>query len=160
MWARIENGTVGELTDIDPDGRYHKSLIWVACPDNVVLGWLFSDGEFSAPKPPDPEETRRVQAAVIRARSSAALVAIAAPYTTEERETWKTQEEEARMWTADPDAPCPMVRAMATARGIGMELMVAKILKNAGLFRTASGQILGQQQAELDSLYPEKREEV
>ena len=103
---------------------------------------------------------RVIQEQEIRSRYSAMLVSIAAPYGAAERETWKTQEEEARSWTADPDAPCPMIRAMATTRGIAMDLMVAKILNSAERFRAASGQILGLQQAELDILYPEKKEEV
>lgn len=102
----------------------------------------------------------------IRARYAAMLVSITEPYGGAERETWKTQEEEAHLWTPESDGRsgetdlCPMIRAMATTRGIPMSLMVAKILSNAALFRQASGQILGMQQAELDILYPERKEEV
>lgn len=102
----------------------------------------------------------------IRSQYAAMLVSITAPYGEAERETWKTQEEEAQLWTPESDGLsgeidlCPMIRGMATARGILMNLMVAKILKNAELFRAASGQILGMQQAELDLLYPERKEEV
>lgn len=49
IWARIENGVVMELTDIDPEGRFHPSLVWVECPDEVVPGYLY-DGEFSPPE--------------------------------------------------------------------------------------------------------------
>jgi hypothetical protein len=54
VWSRIENGLVAEVTDIDPDGRFHSSLHWVACPENVKPGWMAesSNGEvvFSEPK--------------------------------------------------------------------------------------------------------------
>lgn len=49
MWARIEGSVVAELTDVDPRGRYHESLIWQACSDDVGYGWSFLDGVFSEP---------------------------------------------------------------------------------------------------------------
>lgn len=49
-WARIENNVVMEVTDIDPEGRFHPSLIWVACGDEVDQRWVY-DGisSFSIP---------------------------------------------------------------------------------------------------------------
>lgn len=44
MWARVEHNKVVELTDTDPSGRYHPSLIWYECPDDAKQGWIF-DGE-------------------------------------------------------------------------------------------------------------------
>lgn len=55
MWARIENETVMELTDIDPSDRFHPALIWVECPENTVQGMLYQGGEF-LPAPVYPEE--------------------------------------------------------------------------------------------------------
>ena len=49
-WARIENGTVMEITDIDPNGRFHPDLIWVECPEEVGQRWSYSDGIFTAPE--------------------------------------------------------------------------------------------------------------
>lgn len=56
MWARIEGERVAEITDIDPDGRFHPSLVWVECPSAVSNEWSFVDGEFVAPviPPHDP----------------------------------------------------------------------------------------------------------
>lgn len=99
-----------------------------------------------------PEEIQGARSAAIRVKYAAMLISIAQPYGPEERETWKTQEEEALQWQDDNNAPCPMIRAMSTARGITMQLMVEKILENSALFRAASGQILGLQQKELDQL--------
>lgn len=48
-WARIENETVMEITDIDPAGRFHESLIWVQCPVEVEQRWTYANGTFSAP---------------------------------------------------------------------------------------------------------------
>lgn len=93
--------------------------------------------------------------AEIRYRYADMLLNVAKPYLPEERETWKTQEEEALQFQADNQAPCVMIRAMATNRGITIEALVTKILDNAAAFRLATGDILGQQQAELDVLLPE-----
>lgn len=49
MWARIENNTVMEVTDISPKGRFHPSLIWKSCNKDVMCGWIYEDGSFSAP---------------------------------------------------------------------------------------------------------------
>lgn len=50
MWARIDSEVVIELTDIDPAGRFHASLQWLACPDGVQQGWIY-DGVNFAPSP-------------------------------------------------------------------------------------------------------------
>lgn len=49
MWARIENNVLMELTDIDPTGRYHDSLIWVECPPDTQRGYIYNSGEFTPP---------------------------------------------------------------------------------------------------------------
>jgi hypothetical protein len=51
MWARIEENTVVEKTAIDPDGRFHSSLVWVACSADTELGMRYQDEEFHAPPP-------------------------------------------------------------------------------------------------------------
>ncbi len=48
MWARVENGIVDEVTDIDPEGRFHSDLKWRPCPAQVLPGWLFEKGTFAA----------------------------------------------------------------------------------------------------------------
>jgi len=91
----------------------------------------------------------------IRSRYASLLLDVAKPYLPAERETWKTQEEEANQFQADSNAPCVMIREMATQRGITIGELVTKILDNASAFRLATGDILGRQQAELDILIPE-----
>lgn len=46
MWARIENDEVMEMTDIDPVGRFHPSLIWRECPAEVQQGYFYDNGSF------------------------------------------------------------------------------------------------------------------
>lgn len=55
MWARIDNGTVAEITDIYPAGRFHPSIPWHACPVETELGWSY-DGETFSPPSPEPLE--------------------------------------------------------------------------------------------------------
>ncbi len=51
MWARINNGTVAETTDIDPVGRYAEDLVWHQTNETVDVGWLFDGNTFTAPTP-------------------------------------------------------------------------------------------------------------
>ena len=51
MWARIEDGAVVEVTSSDPEGRFHKSLIWVECPPGIGEGWTLQDSQFRPPRP-------------------------------------------------------------------------------------------------------------
>lgn len=55
-WARIENDRVMETTDIDPSGRFHPSLVWVQCDDNIDQHYTYVDGVFTEP-PPLPKTT-------------------------------------------------------------------------------------------------------
>ncbi len=54
MWARIENGTVAEITDIDPTGRFHPALKWLVCGKDVVPGWNYDGQTYEAPARPQP----------------------------------------------------------------------------------------------------------
>lgn len=102
--------------------------------------------------PPTASQLRATKEAALRAEGSLRLAALAAPYLPAERETWATQQGEARAWSLDPAAPTPMLSAMAFVRGISLAALVAKVLGNVALFEAASGAILGQQQALLDAL--------
>ncbi|MDD5106062.1 MAG: hypothetical protein PHC49_10645 [Desulfuromonadaceae bacterium] len=88
----------------------------------------------------------------IREVYSRQLAHIASPYYPTERETWHVQQREAETYLADNTAAVPMLTALASARGITVAALVDKIMGNVNLFRTVSGQILGQQQAKLDSV--------
>jgi hypothetical protein len=54
MWARIESGTVRELIDFDPAGRFHASLVFVPCPEGTEQGDLFDEQAGTFSKPPAP----------------------------------------------------------------------------------------------------------
>ena len=51
-YAVIENTLVINVTISDAD--YAQSQGWIACPDNVSIGWSYINGQFVAPIPPTP----------------------------------------------------------------------------------------------------------
>src|SRR5690606_11595842 len=55
MWARIEGDRVAEITDIDPAGRFHPSLVWVGCSSDVAPGWHYDGTSFVPPSIVAPE---------------------------------------------------------------------------------------------------------
>jgi hypothetical protein len=54
MWARIENGAVAEITDIDPTGRFHPALKWRVCGEDVAPGWIYDGQTYEAPARAQP----------------------------------------------------------------------------------------------------------
>jgi hypothetical protein len=88
----------------------------------------------------------------IRYEGTRRLLALAAPYTAEERESWPQQKEEALEFQGNPLCTCAMIRNMASSRGIPVDIMAGKILENADLFKAIAGQILGLQQRLLDRI--------
>ncbi|CAB3678039.1 Uncharacterised protein [Achromobacter insolitus] len=64
-WALIVDGKVAEITDVDPAGRYHPDLLWIACEESVEVGDSYSDGEFQKPRA-DPEEAMRRLIALVQ----------------------------------------------------------------------------------------------
>lgn len=78
MWALINNGVVDEITDINPEGRFHPSLQWVACDDSVRAGDVYENGEFSRPQPQEPASPTAEQLAVYVLARRDALLSLAA----------------------------------------------------------------------------------
>lgn len=56
MWARIENDTVMEIIDFDPEGRFHKDLEWVMCSDTAEEGMILDRENQTMAHPPKEEE--------------------------------------------------------------------------------------------------------
>ncbi|MGW9067007.1 hypothetical protein ACWGPO_23220 [Achromobacter animicus] len=48
-WALIENGFVKELTDIDPEGRFHPDFVWVEAPEGTQAGYSYDGENFEPP---------------------------------------------------------------------------------------------------------------
>ncbi|SHF00239.1 protein of unknown function [Modicisalibacter ilicicola DSM 19980] len=74
MWARINDGTVAEITDIDPKGRFHPSIEWVEFDGrtNIQIGWHYDGNEFTPPAGATLSEIAEIKRhAIDRAREAA-----------------------------------------------------------------------------------------
>lgn len=75
MWARIDGDRVAEITDQDPQGRFHPSIEWVSCDVSVGVDYRYADGEFFPPLPPSPDPAPLGPPQVVtRAQGKAALI--------------------------------------------------------------------------------------
>lgn len=71
MWARIERDQVQEVTDIDPNGRFHPETVWVSCPSDCTAGMGYANGRFSMPVPTAIPPLTRDQIEILRLRAYA-----------------------------------------------------------------------------------------
>lgn len=50
MWARIEDEKIVEITDHNPEGRFHRAIKWVECPAEAKPGWRYEQGQCLPPR--------------------------------------------------------------------------------------------------------------
>jgi hypothetical protein len=62
LWALVQDGVVGEITDVDPAGRFTPAWTWYVCGTDVRQGWTYAGGVFSAPDTPGPSLDEQAQA--------------------------------------------------------------------------------------------------
>lgn len=98
------------------------------------------------------DEVKMIKGRAIRAKYGKLLNDAVSKYNLSERETWSLQLKEAEEFIKDPNGTFPLLLAIAESRGVSIEIMVQKIKENDTLYRNTIGTILGQQQAELDSI--------
>ncbi len=126
MWARIEDSTVKELTQIDPAGRFHEALIWRPCSVEIEVGWSYSGGAFKAPPPLSRAEIEtlernwrdatidRVKWLVERHRGQTEL-SIATTLSSEQYRELLVYVQMLRDWPQSPDFPAQQLRPVAPA---------------------------------------------
>jgi len=106
--------------------------------------------------PPDADavlaEIKKDKLAEVLAASDAAMAALSSRYSGHEKLSWPKQEQEAKALQADPDATAPLLRGIATNRGITIEELQARVLANVEAFEAAAGDILGTQQKYEDEI--------
>lgn len=147
MWARLENGRVAEITELDPLGRFHPELVFVPCDGLTHLGAIMSGGaEYDASLVP---KLRVIKIAEIDAGYNAAIAIIAASYPETERNSWAKQEAEARAWTANNAAATPLLSAISSARGSTIAAICAKVIANADAYAIYAGATIGKRQAKM-----------
>ena len=104
--------------------------------------------------PPVPtfKEAKAAKLSEINKAADKIMAALISTYPDREISTFDKQEAEARAYMADPEAPTPLLSALAKARGISMDELVKRVIAKADAFATASGYIIGQRQALEDQL--------
>ncbi|WP_227369841.1 hypothetical protein [Halomonas sp. M20] len=151
MWARIHDGTVAEITDKDPEGRFHPSIEWVVCHAQVVPGWSFDGATFAAPPAASLGDLAAAAMGRINDGYTRALGGILDEYPAAETPSFDKQEREARGWQewhaagADPgtEPPTPYLDAMLAERPIGKAELVGRIIAKADAYVTAHGSATG-----------------
>ena len=79
-----------------------------------------------------------------------------AGYPQTEIESFYRQEKEALAWKADNNAEAPMLKQVASVRGVPFDVLVEKVIEKASQFAVAIGVIIGQRQAFEDRLLATK----
>lgn len=104
--------------------------------------------------PPVPtfKESKAAKLSEINKAADKIMAALISTYPDREISTFDKQEAEARAYMADPEAPTPLLSALAKARGIDMDELVKRVIAKADAFAAASGYIIGQRQALEDQL--------
>ena len=53
-WALIIDDVVRDVSSENPEGRFHSSLSWIQCGEDVSHGWRLVKGELQPPEQPLP----------------------------------------------------------------------------------------------------------
>ncbi|WP_240801366.1 hypothetical protein [Vogesella mureinivorans] len=152
-YAQVVGGKVhwlftrADLAEWD-DGSIHV----VEAVGQVAIGDTY-DGELFLPAgTPEPQALRLAGVALINAASNNALQALTAAYPEREINSWPQQEREARSLEQDVSAAVPLLSAIASARGLDVAELAARVREKSDAFAIASGAIIGRRQALEDVL--------
>jgi hypothetical protein len=149
--------------------RCWRNGVWQQVEDNRGVIYSVADGSardwnelgpvpagYSAVPPTPPAPTRAelytAKQAEIRDGAESMLTALATEYAPLERQTWDQQAAEAEALQADADAPAPLVRAIAAARGVPVGELAQRIIANREAWVKISGYVVGQRLAYQDAL--------
>lgn len=81
---------------------------------------------------------------------NAAMAALAASYPEREIQSWPQQVKEAEALAADPQAPAPLLTAIAEARSLPVVELASRVLEKMNAYAAASGALIGRRQAAED----------
>ena len=81
---------------------------------------------------------------------NAAVAGLAASYPEREIQSWPQQVKEAEALAADPQAPAPLLTAIADARGLPVVELASRVLGKMNAYAAASGSLIGRRQAAED----------
>lgn len=97
-------------------------------------------------------ELRAMRLADISDSANARLSELSAAYPAFELQSWAQQAREAEALAADQSSAAPLLSAIATARGLTVVELSARVRAKVAAYAEASGQIIGQRQALEDAL--------
>ena len=113
--------------------------------------WVTEEQPY-VPPVPTFKEAKAAKLSEINKAAYKIMAALISSYLVREISTFDKQEAEARAYMADPEAPTPLLSALAKARGLSMDELVKRVIAKADAFAAASGYIIGQRQALEDQL--------
>lgn len=93
------------------------------------------------------EAAKAAKRAEINAACNAAVASLAASYPEREIQSWPQQVKEAEALAADPQAPAPLLTAIADARGLPVAELASRVLNKMNAYAAASGSLIGRRQA-------------
>ena len=147
-YALIESNVVKHVLRVHPENIFpaQTAALYMACPEDVDVGWTFADGGFSQPPRISPQLTSDQLRTALTAEYERRMQAIAAGYPPSERESWPVQTSEAYALLADAKAPTPWIDSAAAARGVGRLELAQRIVAKDAQYRVYSGTLSGVRQ--------------
>lgn len=139
--------TKAELAEWD-----EESIEVVEAVGQVAIGDIYDGVQFLPAGQPAPQLLRQARMASINAYSNNALQALTAAYPEREINSWPQQEREALSLEQDVSAAAPLLSAIASARGLDVAELAARVREKSAAFAVASGAIIGRRQALEDAL--------
>lgn len=116
--------------------------------DTMLIGTL----DLAADEAAQLTQARSERLEIINAECDRVLATMTATYPGSEIGSWPQQVKEAEAMVIDPQATCPLLTALAEARGVEITVLSGRVLEKSATFSTVSGQIIGKRQALEDAL--------
>ena len=153
-YALIESNVVKHILRVHPENIFpaQTAALYMACPEDVEVGWTFADGGFSQPPRISPQLTADQLRTALTAEYERRMQAIAAGYPPSERESWPVQTSEAYALLADSTVSTPWIDAAASARGLDRLGLALRIVAKDAQYRVFSGTLSGVRQRIEDAI--------
>ena len=147
-YALIESNVVKHILRVPPENIFpaQTAALYMACPEDVEVGWTFADGVFARPEPQPAQTTADQLRTALTAEYERRMQAIAAGYPPSERESWPVQTSEAYALLADSTVSTPWIDAAASARNIDRIELANRIVAKDAQYRVYSGTLSGVRQ--------------
>jgi len=119
---------------------------------SVRIGDRYDGMHFVPQEPVALDVLRTTRIAAINTVCNARLASLTEAYPEREINSWPQQEREARSLEQDVSAAVPLLSAIASARGLDVAELAARVREKSDAFAIASGAIIGRRQALEDAL--------